>query len=124
MFYRVAADGLVLFHLLFILFVLCGGLLVLKWHRLWWWHLPAVAWGAAVEGFHWSCPLTGWENQLRLTAGEAGHGDSFIEHYLWPLIYPTGLTPGIQIWLGILVLLINVLVYLLLLRQWKSGQSA
>jgi hypothetical protein len=119
--YRIAADGLVLLHLLFILFVLCGGLLVLKWRHLCGWHLPAVAWGTAVEGFHWPCPLTGWENNLRLAAGEAGYGDSFIEHYLWPLIYPVGLTPGIQVWLGILVLLINVPVYLLLLRQWKSG---
>jgi hypothetical protein len=80
-----------------------------------------VAWGTAVEVFHWPCPLTGWENDLRLAAGEAGYADSFIEHYLWPLIYPVGLTPGIQVWLAILVLLINVPVYLLLLRQWKSG---
>jgi hypothetical protein len=123
MFYRIAADGLVLFHLLFILFVLGGGLLVLKWRHLCWWHLPAVAWGAAVEAFHWPCPLTGWENHLRLAAGQAGYGDSFIEHYLWPLIYPAGLTPGIQLWLSLLVISVNVLVYLMLLRQWKSGRG-
>ncbi len=51
MLYRIAADGLVLSHLLFILFVLFGGLLVLKWHRLAWWHLPAAAWGVIVEVF-------------------------------------------------------------------------
>ena len=62
MLYRIAADGLVLFHLLFILFVLFGGLLVLKWRHLIWWHLPAAAWGVAVEVFHLPCPLTHWEN--------------------------------------------------------------
>lgn len=123
MLYRIAADGLVLFHLLFILFVLGGGLLVLKWRSLCWWHLPAVAWGVAVEVFHLPCPLTGWENQMRRAAGEAGYASSFIEHYLWPLIYPAGLTPDIQLWLGALVLLINLLVYLLLLRRWKQGRS-
>lgn len=62
MLYRIAADGLVLFHLLFILFVLFGGLLVLKWPRLMWLHLPAAAWGFAVEVLHLTCPLTYWEN--------------------------------------------------------------
>lgn len=79
--------------------------------------------GVAVEVFHLPCPLTGWENQMRRAAGEAGYASSFIEHYLWPLIYPAGLTPDIQLWLGALVLLINLLVYLLLLRRWKQGRS-
>ncbi|UVJ46150.1 DUF2784 domain-containing protein [Pseudomonas sp. LS1212] len=124
MFYRIAADGLLLFHLLFIVFVLGGGLLALKWPRLCWWHLPAMAWGAAVEGFQWPCPLTGWENDMRRAAGDAGYSGGFIEHYLWPLIYPAGLTPGIQVWLGVLVLVINALIYLMLLRRWKSRRGA
>ncbi|MCY1406253.1 hypothetical protein D9M71_215130 [compost metagenome] len=119
MFYRIAADGLLLVHLAFIVFVLGGGLLVLKWPRLCWWHLPAVAWGIAVEVLHLPCPLTGWENQLRRAAGEAGYTGGFIEHYLWPLIYPAGLTPGIQVWLGLFVILINGLVYWLILKRRK-----
>lgn len=111
MFYRIAADGLVLFHLSFIVFVLLGGLLVLKWRRLLWWHLPAAAWGVAVELFHLPCPLTRWENLMRQAAGQQGYGGGFIEHYVWPVIYPAGLTPGIQLWLGGVVLVINVVVY-------------
>ena len=72
MVYRLAADALVLLHLGFILFVLLGGLLVLKWHWLAWLHLPAAAWGAAVELFHLYCPLTPWENALRRVAGAQG----------------------------------------------------
>ena len=117
MLYRIGADGLLLVHLLFILFVLCGGLLVLRWRHLCWWHLPAVAWGIAVEVLHLPCPLTGWENQLRVAAGQAGYEGGFIEHYLWPLIYPAGLTPGMQIWLGFVVLLINLPVYLRVFRR-------
>ncbi|OLF54537.1 DUF2784 domain-containing protein [Pseudomonas chlororaphis] len=111
MLYRLAADALVSLHLAFILFVLLGGLLVLQWPRLAWLHLPAAAWGVAVEVFHLPCPLTAWENRLRQGAGQQGYGGGFIEQYLIPLIYPAGLTPRIQLGLGALVLLVNVLVY-------------
>lgn len=118
MLHRIAADGLVLFHLAFILFVLFGGLLALKWRHLIWLHLPAAAWGVSVEVFHLICPLTEWENRMRLAAGQTGYGGGFIEHYVWPVIYPAGLTPAIQWGLGAVVLVVNVLVYL---RVWRRA---
>ena len=124
MLYRIAADGLVLFHLLFILFVLFGGLLVLKWRPLIWWHLPAAVWGVSVEVFHLACPLTEWENLMRDAAGQTGYSGGFIEHYVWPVIYPAGLTPAIQLGLGSVVLAINVLVYLRLIRLWQRPTGA
>lgn len=124
MLYRIAADGLVLFHLLFILFVLFGGLLVLKWRPLIWWHLPAAVWGVSVEVFHLMCPLTQWENVMRQAAGQTGYGGGFIEHYVWPVIYPAGLTPAIQLALGSVVLVINAVVYLRLIRLWKLRRAA
>ncbi|PZW90909.1 uncharacterized protein DUF2784 [Pseudomonas sp. 478] len=123
MLYRIAADGLVLFHLLFILFVLFGGLLVLKWRPLIWWHLPAAVWGVSVEVFHLNCPLTQWENLMRDAAGQTGYSGGFIEHYVWPVIYPAGLTPAIQLGLGSVVLAINVLVYFRLIRLWKLRRA-
>lgn len=115
MVYRVAADAVVVFHLVFILFVLFGGLLVLRRPWLALLHVPAIAWGAAVEFLHLYCPLTPLENALRASAGEQGYDGGFVEHYLIPLIYPAGLTPGIQLWLGSVVLLVNVFVYGVLL---------
>jgi len=123
MLYRIAADSLVLFHLAFILFVLFGGLLALKWRPVIWLHLPAAAWGVAVELFHLPCPLTRWENLLRHLAGQDGYGGGFIEHYVLALIYPAGLTPQIQLGLGTLVLLINLAVYGWMIRQWKRARS-
>ena len=116
---RLAADALVLLHLAFILFVLGGGLLLLRWPRLAWLHLPAVAWGATVEFFQLLCPLTPWENQLRRAAGQAGYDGGFVEHYLIPLIYPAGLTAQLQLWLGAVVLLVNGVVYGWLIWHWK-----
>lgn len=114
---RLAADAVMLLHLGFILFVLLGGLLVLRWPRLAWLHLPAVAWGMAVEFLHLYCPLTPLENHFRQAAGELGYGGGFIEHYLIPLIYPASLTEAIQIGLGLAVLAINLPPYLLLTRR-------
>ncbi|MBG0844189.1 DUF2784 domain-containing protein [Ectopseudomonas chengduensis] len=120
MLWRMAADALVLVHLSFILFVLLGGLLLLRWPRLIWLHLPAVAWGIVVECLHLGCPLTPWENQLRRMAGQAGYDGGFIEHYLIPLIYPAGLTPQIQIGLGAIVVLVNLAVYTWLIWRWRN----
>ncbi|PHN18529.1 DUF2784 domain-containing protein [Pseudomonas sp. ICMP 460] len=117
MLYRLAADSLVLFHLSFILFVLFGGLLALKWRPVLWLHLPAVAWGIAVEMLHLPCPLTRWENLFRHLAGQDGYGGGFIEHYILALIYPAGLTPNIQLMLGTVVVVINIAVYVRLIKK-------
>ncbi|MCY1355130.1 hypothetical protein D9M69_415370 [compost metagenome] len=114
---------MVLVHGLFILFVVAGGLLVLRWPRLAWLHLPAAAWGVLVELCRWLCPLTPLENYLRRAAGEAGYAGGFVERYLIPLIYPAGLTPRIQLWLGVAVLLINVLVYLAVWLRWRRRRG-
>ena len=118
----VLADLVVLLHLAFILFVVLGGLLVLRRRRLMWLHLPVVVWGAAIEFVGWVCPLTPLENRLRAAAGEAGYSGGFIEHYLIPLIYPEGLTRELQWLLGALVLLVNALVYWRVLRG-RAGKS-
>jgi len=125
MFYRLAADSVVIIHLLFIVFALFGGLLVLRWRWLIGLHAPALIWGATVEFMHLYCPLTPLENSLRAKAGSQGYDGGFIEHYLIPLIYPAGLTPQIQLWLGSIVLLSNLLIYgWLVSRLWLRRKPA
>ena len=86
MIYSFLADLLVVFHLVFILYVMAGALLILKWTKTLWLHLPACFWGMTVEFTGWICPLTPWEIQLRILADEEGYTGSFIEHYLIPII--------------------------------------
>ncbi len=115
-----AADAIVVVHLLFIVFALLGGLLVWRWPWLVVLHLPAAAWGVLVELMRWPCPLTPLEQRLRVAAGEAGYSGGFIEHYVLPILYPVGLTPQIQIALGLFVLGLNLLIYAgLLRRRWR-----
>lgn len=111
MWFGLAADVLLVLHASFIAFAVLGGLLV-RWRRGWiWLHLPAAAWAAVVSAAGWLCPLTPWEQSLRLAAGQQGFSGGFIAHYLLAVIYPDGLTRPVQIALGGGVLLMNLLIY-------------
>jgi hypothetical protein len=114
--YQIAAGATALVHLAFILFVILGGLLVLRWPKLMWIHLPAAVWGAMIEFFGWYCPLTTWENFFLRQAGRAGYQGGFIAHYIMPLIYPPGLTRGHEIAIGLAVLAINAVIYVRVFR--------
>ena len=116
MIYRALADLVALTHLAFILCVVLGGLLLLKWPKLMWLHLPAAIWGVLIEFAGWFCPLTKLENALLRKAGEQGYQGGFVSHYIFALIYPNGLTRGTEIVLGLIVLVVNIAVYVKVLR--------
>jgi len=115
--YELLADGVLLLHLCFILFVVLGGLLVLRWRWMAWAHLPAVGWGTLVEVMGWICPLTPLEIALRRAANSAVYDATFIERYLMPIVYPSGLTREIQWVFGGLVVGMNLGVYYVLWRR-------
>lgn len=111
MHYTILADCVVIVHVVFVLFVAFGGFLGLRWRSLLWTHVPAAAWGIFIECTGGTCPLTPLENWLRALSGKAGYTEDFIAHYLLAMLYPEGLTRSKQITLGMIVLLINGIVY-------------
>jgi Protein of Unknown function (DUF2784) len=121
---RLLADAVVVFHVLFIAFAIGGGVFVLRWRRVMWLHLPAVAWAVLVEVMSWPCPLTPLENHFRRRGGEAGYHESFVEHYIMPVLYPEGLTDRIQLAIGAFVFAVNVAVYSIVIWRWKSRRGA
>jgi hypothetical protein len=120
---RLAADAVVALHLAFVVFAAIGGMLA--WRRLAyaWFHLPALAWAAYVEFSGTICPLTPLENRLRSRAGEAGYAGSFVEHYLMPVLYPVGLTPDAQKWIGAALVALNVAIYAVALARARSRKG-
>lgn len=117
MLYGALADLVVVIHLAFVAFVVFGGLLVLRHARLAWVHIPAALWGVLIEFTGGICPLTPLENSLRVRGGEGGYSGGFIDHYLIPLLYPSGLTRNTQIVLGSLALALNFAVYAIFLAR-------
>ncbi len=120
MWYRFLADLTLVVHFAFIAFVIAGGFVAIRWRRIAWLHLPCAAWGALIEFAGWICPLTPLENAWRRAGGEAGYSGGFIEHYLLPLIYPGGLTRGIQVSFGIVAVALNLLAYTLVIRRARK----
>ena len=120
---RLLADAVVLLHLLFIAFAITGGLLVLRWRRVMWLHLPAVAWATLVEVMSWPCPLTPLENFFRRRGGDAGYAGGFVEHYVWPMIYPEGLTDRTQFFIGSFVFVVNAAAYALVFALWRRQRA-
>jgi hypothetical protein len=121
MLYRALADATLVAHFAFVLFVILGGLLALRWPRVAWVHVPIALYGAAIEFIGFICPLTPLELWFRQRGGEAGYEGGFIEHYITAALYPTGLTRDIQLVLGIAVLAVNAVVYGILLHRRRAA---
>lgn len=119
--YRVAADGVLIVHAAFVLVVALGGLLLLRWPRLAWLQLPAVIWAVLLEINGWVCPLTPLEVTLRQMAGDAGYAGGFVDHYVASLLYPRALTREVQTTLGVVIVLVNAVIYAAVAMRWRRG---
>ena len=118
------ADMIVLVHLGFIVFVALGGFLVIKWHNIAFLHIPCALWGVLIAFGGWICPLTPLEMHFRKLAGIAGYDGGFIDHYVMPIVYPAGLTRGMQTAFGVTILAVNLIVYArVLVNRTKQGNG-
>lgn len=119
--FRLAADGVLLLHLAFILFALLGAAMAVRWRWIPLVHLPAAAWGFFVELTGRDCPLTYLENYLRIKAGQSGYTESFIEHYVLAIVYPSELTRQIQFAFAGVVVVVNIAIYGWLFSRRRHG---
>jgi hypothetical protein len=118
------ASGVVVFHAAFVVFVVIGGFLALRWRWLVWLHVPAVIWAVLLEYNGWICPLTPLENTLRARAGMAGYSGGFIEHYILRELYPARLTSNLRWGLGTFALVVNIVAYSLIIRSRRAASKA
>jgi hypothetical protein len=123
MFYRLAADAVVILHLAFVIFVVAGGLLVCKWRWIAWLHVPAVVWAVLLEFNGWLCPLTPLEIEMRAAGGQAGYAGGFIEHYILPVLYPAALDAKLQLAIGVFVIVMNIVVYGWVLLRLRKAEN-
>jgi hypothetical protein len=121
---HVLATLVVAAHVAFVAFVVIGGLFVLRWRKLLYLHLAAVVWAVYVESSGAICPLTPLENNLRAAAGLEAYAGDFVAEYVFPVLYPDGLTRRAQLVIGTAVVTINSGIYAVLLRRRRSNTFA
>ena len=118
--YELFANLTLIAHLMFILFVIFGGLLYLIFSKIIYIHLPALLWGIYVELTNSICPLTYLENWFLNKGNLTTYSNNFISNYIFPIIYPNSLTAEIQIYLGVSLIIINILIYSLIFKNLKK----
>jgi hypothetical protein len=111
-------------HLSFVAFATLGGLFVLRWPRVAFLHIPVAAWAVYVELSGTICPLTPLENSLRASAGLDAYSGDFVARYVFPVLYPDGLTRQAQVALGTLLAAMNVVVYGWMLWRRRRPRAA
>lgn len=121
--FRALADLVLTLHFAFVLFVVLGGLLALRWPKVARIHVPVALYGALIEFAGFVCPFTPLENYFRQRGGEAGYGGGFIDHYITATIYPEGLTRSVQYALGASVLILNAIVYTIWWRRQRRAHQ-
>ena len=121
MYYGLGANLTLVVHFTFIVFVIFGALLVFASKKIAFIHIPSVIYGACIELFHFICPLTYLENWFLRKAGMKSYSSSFIEHYLIPIVYPDNLTAELQFYLGFLLILTNIVIYILVIKFFKQN---
>ena len=118
---EILATLTLLLHFSFILFVIFGALLLLRFKKIIYFHIPAVAWGAYIELSHSICPLTHLENYFLKKAGKDQYSVDFIENYIFKIIYPPALNYEIQTYLGVILIFVNLVIYYYIVKKSRTG---
>ena len=119
--FEIFATLVLLLHFSFILFIIFGAILILKFKQIIYVHIPAVAWGAYIELSHSICPLTHLENYFLKKAGKDQYSVDFIENYIFKIIYPPALNYEIQTYLGVILIFVNLLIYYYIVKKIRTG---
>jgi|TARA_B100002003_G_scaffold31252_1_gene26401 hypothetical protein len=118
--YELAADLILIVHFVFIIFVVFGALLFFVVKKIVFIHIPALIWGSYIELTHSICPLTYLENWFLNKANLIIYSEGFIQNYLLPIVYPTNLTKDLQIYLGITLIVVNIIIYGFIFNKLKQ----
>ena len=119
--YETAANLALIVHLTFIFFVVFGALLFFIKAKIIFIHIPAFIWGSYIELTHSICPLTYLENWFLHKSNLTTYSEGFIQNYLVSIVYPTNLTEDLRIYLGITLIIINIIFYGFIISRLKKN---
>ena len=119
--YEMAANLTLIVHFTFVFFVVFGALLFFVTTKIIFIHIPAFIWGSYIELTHSICPLTYLENLFLHKANLTTYSEGFIQNYLMPIVYPTNLSKDVQIYLGIVLIVVNIIIYGFIISKLKKS---
>ena len=119
--YEIVANLTLIIHFAFILFVVFGTLLFFASVKIIFIHIPALIWGSYIELTNSICPLTYLENWFLHKANLITYSGGFIQNYLVPIVYPMSLTKDLQIYLGISLIVVNIIIYAFIFDKLKKN---
>ena len=119
--YEYLANITLLVHLIFILFVIFGGFLFFLFSKIIYFHIPALIWGIYIEFTNTICPLTYLENWFLFKSDLTTYSNGFINNYILAFVYPKDLTADIQFYLGIALIIINIIIYGFIIKNIKKN---
>lgn len=115
--WRLLARAVAAVHVSYVVFVMLGSLLVLRWPALLGVHLLAVVWAGATMIFDLGCPLTPWEKTFWKRGGREPYEEGFLQHHVLRTRFDPASSRRNHILLGAFVLTLNAIVYLVVLRR-------
>ena len=118
--YELAANLTLIVHFAFILFVVFGALLFFFSTKIVFIHIPAFIWGSYIELTHSICPLTYLENWFLHKSNLTTYSEDFIQNYLVSIVYPTNLSKDLQTYLGITIIVVNMIIYGFIISRLKK----
>ena len=121
--YELTADLILVVHFVFIIFVVFGALLFFVSTKIVFIHIPALIWGSYIELTNSICPLTYLENWFLHKANLTAYSEGFIQNYLVPIVYQVSLTKDLQIYLGIALIVINIVIYAFIFNKLKKNSK-
>jgi hypothetical protein len=122
--YSLLSDLVMAVHFGWIVFLLGGLVLALKWPLTALFHLAGLVFALIINLTGWYCPLTDLEIYLaEKAAGGSVEGGPFLTRLLEKLIYPE-LDEGLVRVAAVIWCLLNLAGYALLARRLRSSKSA
>lgn len=133
MLWLVAADFLTMIHAAYVAFVVVGFVAILVgWAAEWHWvqnfyfrlaHLAMILFVCCEALIGTPCPLTIWENVLRVKGGESGYSRDFVGYWLDSLIFyqaPPWIFTTAYLTFGALV----ILTFWFVPMQWPTANRS
>lgn len=111
MLYRALARTLAAVHITYVVFVVAGSLLVLRWPSLVWAHVACILWAFATMTTDLGCRLTTWEKSLWRRGGVEPYPEGFLQHHVLHTVFPAEESRVAHIKLGVAVVVLNLAVY-------------